>query len=394
MQTSVASILAGLAAQLQGSGVPVWRASTSIRTLHPEVYVRNVVWREGAGCQVTEREHDIVDLPAFKESPVAKIYSGHGPIRCRLQGPGADLSYPICRELAAAGATDYVVHPLLFQDGRLSYLSWATNVADGFTDAHLLAILAALPCFAVALEIESAHFALTSLLDVYLGANAAKRVLAGSFKRGTGEAIRAAVWTCDLRGFTQIADVRPPTEVVSFLDRYFEAVGAAIDQQGGEILKFVGDAMLAVFPENEDAGSACSRALRAAEHAIDNLHLASRTSLSSGGPALELGVALHFGDVFYGNIGAPRRLDFTVIGAAVNEACRVESLCKSLGVPLLITDAFRALLPRMDLHSMGRHPLRGSAQERELFTTSRFSVRPSTGSPSLGGLCPPLPSRL
>lgn len=348
------------------------RLSTSVRALHPEVYVRNLVWHRGRGVETIVRAHEIVDTPMFQASPVAKIYAGEPTIRCRLVGADADLQYPICRELAAEGATDYVVAPVPLSDGRLTYLSVATDAPAGFAADALARLDAAIPSFAQALEIEYLHIAVTSLLEVYLGRNAAARVLDGAFKRGTGEAMRAVIWICDLRGFTSLTEARPAAEMVRLLDQYFDAVGRPIEAHGGEILKFIGDAVLAVFPLGDAPGDAARRALLAADAAVTALASTSAALVARGGPALELGIALHAGEVFYGNIGAERRLDFTVIGAAVNEAARIEPLCKPLGTPLLLTDAVRDLLGDVALQPMGMHALRGASAPRALFTLPRL----------------------
>ena len=354
--------------------VAPWRLSTSVPVLHPEVYVRNMRWQRGQPVLVTVLPHGLIDTPRFKDSPVARIYEGHGAMRYRLAGPDADLRYPVCAELATLGGTDYVIMPVPLSDGRLAYLSVTSDAAGGFSDADLAMIHAAVPGFGQAIEIEYLHVALGSLLEVYLGRNAAARVLGGAFKRGTGEAMQAVIWTCDLRGFTSLTESRPAADMNRLLNLYFDAVGRPIEANGGEILKFIGDAVLAVFPLGEDPTDAAIRALRAAEQAVDALAAASAALVATGGPALELGVALHAGEVFYGNIGTERRLDFTVIGPAVNEAARVEPLCKTLGTPLLMTDVVRDLLgdAAPALASMGAHALRGASAPRTLFTLPRW----------------------
>jgi adenylate cyclase len=198
---------------------------------------------------------------------------------------------------------------------------------------------------------------------VYLGDNAAARVSEGAFVRGTGVPIEAALWFCDMRGFTALADRRPAADVVRVLDRFFEAVAGSIAPHGGEVLKFIGDAVLAIFPVGDDGPrGACVRALAAAHEAVAGVaSLAAEPDM----PELGLGVALHLGEAMYGNIGASGRLDFTVIGAAVNEVCRVESLCRSLG-PILLTKDFAEhchdeVVPR------GVHALKGVSTPRELF---------------------------
>jgi adenylate cyclase len=193
-------------------------------------------------------------------------------------------------------------------------------------------------------------------------------VLGGQFRRGTGTELEAALWFCDLRGFTELSDRLPARAVVGVLDRYFESVATPIEEQGGEILKFIGDAILAVFPiGDEGPGPACHRALAAAEAVLARVEAASRTEAEP----IALGIALHTGRVMYGNIGGLTRLDFTVIGASVNELCRVEAMCKSLGEPLLMTAAFAAALGDVELRSLGHHALKGVAKPQEILTQAR-----------------------
>lgn len=242
---------------------------------------------------------------------------------------------------------------------RPPWMAFATARAGGFTDTQLAELTGLVPLLGLHAQLAMAHIATRSLLEVYLGANAAKQVLAGQFRRGTGTALSAAVFFCDLRGFTKLGDSLPPKELVALLDGYFEAIAGPIEANGGEILKMIGDAALAVFPANR-----CADALAAAEGA-----LAAISTL----PPLKIGVALHLGEVVYGNIGGRRRLDFTVIGATVNEVCRVESLCKELGAPLLMTQAFvDALGGAATTVELGAHPLRGVAAPQPIHTLARL----------------------
>lgn len=359
---TVAELIAQLAGRLAAAGLPVARASLSVPTLHPELYGLNITWTEAGGSVVVERDKSLFTQPFYLASPTAKIHAGEDEIRCRLEGDQADLRFPVCRELQAAGSTDYVAMSVPFRDGRRTFVSWATPRPGGFDDEALARLRSIVPALAMRLELASSELAMRSLLELYLGHNAARRVLAGAFRRGDGETIRAAVWSCDLRGFTSLADTRPAAEVVATLDRYFETVCAPIGEAGGEVLKFVGDAVLAIFPAGDEA-AACRRALAAAKAAIQGIR---RWNEERAEP-IRVGVALHLGDVTYGNIGAQRRLDFTVIGAAVNEVCRVEPLCKELSRSLLVTDVFAARVACPDLVPLGTHALRGVAEPRAIF---------------------------
>lgn len=259
---------------------------------------------------------------------------------------------------------DYLAFAVVFGDGTRSFVSFATE-EPAFSPVAVEALEGCLPALALRLELAGARLALCSLLEVYLGNNAAARVLGGAFRRGGGESIRAAIWFCDMRDFTHFAESHRPEEVVGELDRLFEAVTTPITSRGGEILKFVGDAVLAVFPTGEDAADACGRARAAAEEALVRVAALPPREGASGPP--RIGIALHLGDVFYGNIGAGNRLDFTVIGAAVNETCRVEGLTKPLETPLLMTAAFATKLPATDLTSLGCHALKGVTAPSEVF---------------------------
>lgn len=361
-------------AWLDGEGVPIDRLSTSLRALHPEVLVRNATWNRGAGTRVVIRAHGVVFEQAYQRSPVRVLHEGAPSVRVDLRQPEAAIDFEVCLELKREGFTDYLALPLPLGGQRASFASFATRAPEGFSAPALARLEAALRRMEPPLRSAQDRYVLESLLAVYLGPNAASRVLSGSVRRGTGEGLRAAIWACDLRGFTALAERRSAPEVVRVLDHYFDAVGEPIEREGGEILKFIGDAVLAVFPTRAGHGDddACARALRAADAAVDRVAAASERLQSEGGPGLAVGIALHLGDVFYGNVGTTRRLDFTVIGTAVNEVSRVEPLCKTCGVPLLVTDTFRQALPAVAFASQGVHPLRGASRDPELFTLPRF----------------------
>jgi len=356
--------------RLVEAGVPVAWASTSVHTLHPEVTCRRIRWRRDGGAQSSAHAHSLLASNVYADSPIAPILEeGVDHIRCRLTGPDAALEYPICRDLAGEGLTDYLAQLLRYGGGRRSFISWATDADGGFSDAHLQVLDGIRPLLALRFELESSDFAKRSLLEVYLGGNAAARVMEGAVRRGEGRVIRAAIWYCDLRGFTAMSDRLPPQRVVETLDRYFEAVSYPVVALGGEILKFIGDAMLAIFPVGaEGPGAACELALRAAREAVTSMSRLNDERSAKGESLLGIGVALHLGDVMYGNIGGRERLDFTVIGATVNEVCRVEPLCKPLAVPLLLTQTLAERCPEAEVVSLGRHELRGVGEPQEIFT--------------------------
>ena len=342
--------------RLLAAGIPLSRFMISFNTMHPEILVVSMIWTAEGGVEVRHNPYERERQPYFLASPMAAIQNGASELRRRLVGPDRDLDFPICRELAAAGATDYAVFALPFADRRRVGVTLTTHAPGGFDDAGLALVRTAVPALARTVELVQAYFATETLLQVYLGANAARRVLEGQFLRGSGTQLRAAVWTCDLRGFTALSDRRPSHEVTGLLDAYFERVTRAIHHHGGEVLKFIGDAVLAIFPAADDPSEACARALRAAREVVADMDAWNR----GRDEPLLLGIALHVGEVFYGNVGGHDRLDFTVIGAAVNEVCRLEPLCK-LGLAIVMSDRFRAHVHDDDIVDLGERTLRGVA---------------------------------
>lgn len=361
------SFVSGLATRMRGLGLPLWRMSLSLLTKHPEVLWRTLQWREEHEVRVIDRPHWLFLEPFFTGSPVARLMAGSPPIRVRLDAD--ELSFPICRELRDLGGTDYYAQRLPFTNGKTSYISWATREQRGFPDESLHALDAIGPSLARRMELESAYHATQALLEVYLGRNAARRVFDGAFHRGGGELMRAVIWFCDLRGFTALSDRMAVHQVVEMLDAYFDCVAGAVAARGGEVLKFIGDAILAIFPVEADAAAACREALAAADDALEAIK--SLNQRRSGKPALSMGVALHVGDLMYGNIGSAQRLDFTVISSAVNETTRLEELCKLLKVPLTLSGTFVSSLEREDVVDLGEHALKGVSSKVRVFTLER-----------------------
>jgi adenylate cyclase len=349
--------------------LPLGRFSISVRTMHPEVYVRNLVWTPEEGTQLFVRPHEVTDTPGFRDSPIPKVLAGTDRIRVRLAALD-DLPFPICRELRDQGATDYLVHRLPLYERVNTFASYATWEPGGFSDHHLAILDSIVDVLSLRIALSSVLKAARSLLATYLGQEASARVLAGGFTRGSGQLLDAVIWSCDMRGFTSMVDRHRIEEVIDLLDRYFECVATPIERHGGEILKLIGDAVLAVFPLH-GATRAGDGALSAAKDALREV---AKLRTPSGEP-VRIGVALHVGEVLFGNVGASRRLDFTVIGRAVNEVCRVEARCKELEVPLLLTGDFVELLgpeAATDIAPLGRHALRGVSHETELFTLRSY----------------------
>lgn len=354
--------------RLLEDGIPLARSTLQLRTLHPQFFGARLLWRPGmARAEVTLFEHSTTAEPAYAHSPVRALFEGAEAIRQRLDlSTPAPSEYAVYAELRAEGMSDYLAMPMLFSDGTRHAVTWATRRAGGFTRAHIDALSELLPMLAMAAEIRLTRRIARTLLDTYVGRHAGARILAGEIRRGSGATVRAAIWQCDLRGFTSFAERFPRDVVLESLNRFFETIAAPLENHGGEILKFIGDGILGIFPLEEQA--ACQRALRAAMEARDLMRALNTERQRDGLEPLRFGLSLHVGDVMYGNIGTASRLDFTVIGPAVNLAARLQQLTKELGREVLLSGPFAASCGCgcEILEPLGRFPLRGIAEPLEV----------------------------
>jgi adenylate cyclase len=373
------SLLEGLAERLVGGGIPLSRMLVFVHSLHPQVVGVRYTWQRKTGqVETWSVPYSIAQTATYRDSPVAAIIGGTaGVIRRRLDIPNPSLDYPILKDLLAAGATDYVAMPLVFSDGETHVITFAADRPGGFHDAELDGMKDWVVVLARLLEVHTVRRTARNLLDTYLGKHTGERVLCGLVRRGDGEDIHAVIWFCDLRDSTAMADSMPRSAFLGILNDFFDCVAGAVLDHGGEVLRYIGDAALAIFPTGAsscgvrreccDAVTACHSALEAAKDARARMKMLNQKRAQSGEPPLRYGLALHMGDVTYGNIGVPERLEFTVIGAAANEAARIETLCKILDQPLLISSEFRSCFPG-ELVSLGFHPLRGVGSPTEIFT--------------------------
>ena len=357
---------------LEKTGIPVWRFWLSLRTLHPQLYSTAWTWEQGNG-EVAERPigHEIISSEAFRNSPLVPILEGAGGLRRRLDIDQPQLDYPIVRDLQAAGATDYVAMPLLFSDGQINILSLASKHPGGFSAEHLGYLYEILPLFSRLVEVHAARSRSITLLETYLGKQTGGQVLDGQIRRGDGKTIHAVIWFCDLRGSTGHAEALSREAFLALLNAFFDCLAGAVLEHGGEVLRFIGDAALAIFPIQSQLADAtdkaCAAALAAAREADRRIRVENTRRAGQGLAPVEYGIGLHVGEVTYGNIGTGNRLEFTVIGAAANEAARIEGLCKSLGRNLLLSGAF-ARHTQQPLVNLGSHELRGVGQAQEIFT--------------------------
>lgn len=372
-------LFGGFCQRLVDEGIPLLRVSTGLPSMHPQTYTRGFSWTRGQGVSMLTRGHEVRQSTEYLNSPVYVIHQGAAAIRRRLDSPEAVLDFGVLNDLKALGATDYLALPMRFTqgpgmsvDGRanISFMSFSTDRPGGFRPDELSYLMELMPLIALRLELEASRRMTRDLLETYLGHAPAKRVLRGSFRRGQGYEVEAAIWLSDLRGFTAYSDSHTPQEVVATLDSYFDAMAGPIQNHGGEILKFIGDGVLAIFRVDSDLGrgEACRRALAAARDAFAGLHELNQGRAIEGAPPLRFGLGLHLGKVMFGNVGASTRLDFTVIGGAVNEVARLEAQTKVLDRPLVTSAAFAAEVPDQHLEALGFHALRGLREPQELFS--------------------------
>ena len=362
------------------AGLPIDRALALIDTLHPVHEGRVFRWR-GDG----QEENAVVDYgptdqgeaaDAWQRSPFYHLLqSGKEELR-RRTGFGEEPGFPAIQELKDEGYTDHVVFVHRFKDngtiGEMDsvYSSWSTRHSEGFSDAGLAALRRLVPALGLAIKSATLARIAGTLVEVYLGRDAGKRVLDGRIQRGVADRIDAVLWFSDLRSFTTITDTAAPGEIIPLLNDYAEAVITAIHEAGGDVLKLIGDGTLAIF-RADDPAKACAKALKAASVMRGKVEALNERRRAEERPTTSVYLGLHIGEVFYGNIGSTDRLDFTVVGPAVNEASRIASMCRSVDRPVLISSAFAEALPagkRGDLVSVGRFALRGVGRAQDLFT--------------------------
>jgi adenylate cyclase len=315
--------------RLVAAGLPLWRVGIFVRTLHPDIVGRNFIWRPGTEVVVGSANYEMLDSTEFRNSPLAIVFGEGREVRALLDGPEGKR-FPLFDDLRAEGVTDYIALPLMNIDGSVHASSWTTKQPGGFTDEQLDGLRALVPPLARLIEVTRLRFTASILLDTYVGNRAGERILGGQIRRGHTDTMHAAIWLSDLRGFTALSDRLPAETVVEILNLYFDCQVAAIRTHGGEVLKFMGDGLLAVFPISEDdVQHVCSRALEAARQSRANVK-AMRYPVGEAVERFGFGVALHVGKILYGNIGGGNRLDFTCIGPAVNLAARLEKIAGRL----------------------------------------------------------------
>ena len=327
--------------RLVKAGLPLSRVGVFVRTLHPDIVGRNFVWRPGAEVVTGTANFETLESPEYRNSPLAIVLGEGREIRSLMHAPGGK-HFPFFDDMRAEGVTDYIALPMMDSDGAIHASSWTTKQPGGFTDEQLNGLRSLIPPLARLIEITRLHRTASVLLDTYVGNRAGERILGGQIRRGHAETMHAAVWLSDLRGFTALSDRLPAETVVDILNLYFDCQVSAIRTHGGEVLKFMGDGLLAVFPIAEQPGDTeevCANVLAAARESranVEAMHFAVGESIER----FRFGVALHVGKILYGNIGGGNRLDFTCIGPAVNLAARLEKIAGRLHRTVVASAAF------------------------------------------------------
>jgi adenylate cyclase len=367
-------VLAQLCERLLACGLPLHRVAVFVTTLHPNVMGRRFLWRRGEGVLVTEAEYGITTTDTYLRSPVPVVFERAETIRRRLADPACPDDYEILAEMRAEGVTDYLIQPLPFINGEVHAASWTTRQPGGFTAEQIGALEAIRRPFARLAEVYALRRVATTLLNTYVGRDAGERILQGRIRRGDIERIDAVILLSDLRDFTAQSNRLPGEAVIGLLNAYFDSLVPAMEAHGGEVLKFVGDGLLGIFPVADDPALACRDALAAADQAQSALQEGNAERNARGEPELRFGLALHLGEVLYGNVGSAGRLDFTTIGPAVNLTARLETLARDLGRDLVASAAFARHCPEA-LHSLGTFRLRGFQAPQEVFAPTIAAPR-------------------
>lgn len=353
-------LIAGLGQRLRLIGLPIDRLTLHLRTLHPEILGRTIAWAPAEPVEIRDREHGILSSPSFANSPLRQVMETGETLLVRFD----DESKSAWTQIDVFQGRNLVEHyivPLSNADGPVSAVCFCTASRRGFSADDMRALERIVPALRNVCELRVLRRTELTLLDTYIGATTAQRILAGHIRRGSVETLEAALLLCDLRGFTDLSNRLSGTRMLKLLDIYFDRIIPPIIEGGGEVLKFMGDAVL-VFFSKQDAAASCAAALHSAMAALTRL---DEVSLSDA--KLQAGIALHYGEVSYGNIGSGQRLDFTVIGPDVNLLSRIQTACAATNQSLLMSSRMAGLLPAGQTTSIGSHVLRGFPESVELY---------------------------
>ena len=374
----VQDIVGGCCDRLLAAGIPLRRAFVSFRILHPKFASVSVIWRRGERSGTVEHietlHGEAFTSDEWRQSPMNHMLSTQIPfLRRRLKGEEALLDFPVCHDLREQGCSDYVAwmtpfarddEPGPHTDGVIG--SWVTDRPSGFSDGEIRSLVRIQRRLVVSLKVQIKQQIAHTVLATYLGMDAGRQVLEGQIRRGDGEMLHAVIWYSDLRDSTRFADSLAADEYLKTVNSYFECTAGAVLANGGEVLRFIGDAVLAIFPIRDGGSkSACELAMAAARDADARLAAVNWERANRNLEVLDYGLGLHVGDVMFGNIGVPERLEFSVIGPAANEVARIESLTKTLGRRTLASAEFSRGVPG-SWESTGEHALKGVGEPLEV----------------------------
>jgi adenylate cyclase len=354
--------------RLVAAGMPLLRVTLHTATLHPQFLGTTITWwRDTAETVQVMIAHEVSDAIPYEKNPVRRVCYGRETLRRRLDLPDDELDFEVLIELRERGGTDYIAMPIDSAYAAAYMLTFVTDRPCGFREDELADLARVGRRLSIAADRHNQYWITHNLLCAYLGANTGPKVLTGQIRRGTGMELTAVLWSSDLRGFTERSDRLPSERMIALLNALFEAQAAEIRAHGGEILKFIGDGLLAIFPiaETDAVATVATTAVAAARKAITAVARLSDQPAMEGEPPLDIVIALHVGTAHYGNIGAADRLDFTVIGPAVNLVSRIENAAKMLCQPIVVSAELAAALDRVV--SLGHHQLRGLTAPHELF---------------------------
>ena len=365
--TSPPRLMAETCERLVAAGLPLWRVAVFVRTLHPDIYGRAFFWRPGEEVVVNPAGFEVADSPEYRRSPLAIMYDTGREVRYRLDDPES-RRFPLFDDMRGEGVTDYIALPLLFIDGSIHGSSWTTKQPGGFGDDELAALRTIVRPLTRIIEIVNVRRTFLSLLDNYVGNSAGERIMGGQIRRGHADTMHAAIWLSDLRGFTALSDRLPAETVVDILNHYFDCQVSAIRAHGGEVLKFMGDGLLAVFPiaeADDDSRRVCTQVLEAARESRASV-AALNYPIGETVERFRFGVALHVGKILYGNIGGGNRLDFTCIGPAVNLAARLEKIAGRLNRTIVASEGFAGICAG-GWAELGEFPIAGFTKAERVY---------------------------
>jgi adenylate cyclase len=364
-----------LVSRLRDAGVPIHRFNVGVFALHPVMAGYAVVWTQGMdeAIEVPVRREDTLK-PLYLASPIRLVVESRQTVSFDLKDAGACEGYPVLGEFRDEGYTNYIGFPIPYGEDGIAVLTACTKEPEGFSAAHVLGIQSLFPVLSLLISVTENRRLTRTIVRTYLGENIGERVLSGEMLRGHGETIQAALWFCDLRDFTALTAEIGSFAMIDVMNQYFDCMAEAVWAEGGEILKFMGDAMLVVFRIGDelDAGEAARHAVSAAKEALQRLSFLSKRRAGEGLSPLHASVSVHLGSVVYGNIGASRRLDFTVMGAAVNLVSRIQGLTAKTGETLLYSKEVAEHLTEMS-EPFGSYDLKGVLLPVDIY-------KPKTGS--------------